>query len=43
MVNVCVIVRLTNRARMKIDHSDPMNLCEKFIAQRIKGTPGITG
>ena len=26
-----------------VGHSDPVNLCERFIAQRIKGTPGITG
>ena len=26
-----------------VGHSDPVILCGKFIAQRIKGTPGITG
>jgi len=28
---------------MKVGPSDPMILCGKVIAQRIKGTPGITG
>ncbi len=43
MVYVCLTVRLTNRAEMKVGHSDPVILCGKIIAQRIKGTPGITG
>jgi Family of unknown function (DUF6467) len=28
---------------MKVGHSDPVILCGKVIAQRIKGTLGITG
>jgi len=36
-------VRLTNQTEMKVGHSDPVILCGKIIAQRIKGTPGITG
>jgi len=28
---------------MKVGHSDPVILRGKIIAQRIKGTPGITG
>jgi len=27
----------------EVGHSDPIILYGKFIAQRIKGTPGITG
>jgi len=34
---------LTNRAGTQVGHSDPIVLCGKTIAQRIKGTPGITG
>jgi len=34
---------LTNIAGTKVGHSDPIVLCGKTIAQRIKGTPGITG
>jgi len=26
-----------------VGHSDPININGNFIAQRIKGTPGITG
>jgi len=36
-------VRLTNQTGMKIGYSDPAILCGKIVAQRIKGTPGITG
>jgi len=36
-------VRLTDLAVTKVGHSDPIILCGKVIAQRIKGTPGITG
>ncbi len=35
--------RLTSRADTKVGLSDPVVLCGKAIAQRIKGTPGITG
>ena len=43
MVCVCLTVRETPRAETKVGHSDPVTLCGKVIAQRIKGTPGITG
>ncbi len=35
--------RLTSRADTKVGLSDPAVLCGKAVAQRIKGTPGITG
>ncbi len=35
--------RLTSRADGKPGPSDPVVLCGRAIAQRIKGTPGITG
>ena len=35
--------RLTSRAGAKAGHSDPVVLNGRAIAQRIKGTPGITG
>src|SRR5574342_634030 len=35
--------RLTSRAGGKPGHSDPVVLNGRAIAQRIKGTPGITG
>ena len=35
--------RLTSRAGAKAGLSDPVALSGKAIAQRIKGTPGITG
>ncbi len=34
---------LTNEVEMKVSHRDPILLDGKIIAQRIKGTPGITG
>ncbi len=43
MTYICLTVRLTNRAEMKVGHSDPMMFRGIIIAQRIKGTPGITG
>jgi len=44
MAYVCLTVRLTNQAEIvKVGHSDPVILSGKVIAQRIKGTPGITG
>jgi len=43
MAYVCLTVRLTNQTGMKVGHSDPVVLRGKTIAQRIKGTPGITG
>ena len=36
-------MRLTSRADGKPGLSDPVALCGRAIAQRIKGTPGITG
>ena len=35
--------RHTSRSGRKLEHSDPVFLYGKDIAQRIKGTPGITG
>ena len=35
--------RHTRRAETKVGLSDPVILCGRAIAQRIKGTPGITG
>ena len=35
--------RLTSRAETKVGHSDPVVPRGRAIAQRIKGTPGITG
>jgi hypothetical protein len=43
MAKVCLTVRLTNQTGTIVGHSDPVVLCGKAIAQRIKGTPGITG
>jgi len=36
-------VRSTNLTGTKVGYSDPIILCGKIIAQRIKGTLGITG
>ena len=36
-------VRYTNQTGTKVGHSDPVALNGKAIAQRIKGTLGITG
>ena len=36
-------MRPTSRAGTKVGLSDPVALSGKAIAQRIKGTPGITG
>jgi len=35
--------KLTNLSGTKVGHSDPIIQCGMIIAQRIKGTPGITG
>ena len=43
MAEACLTVRLTSRAESKDGHSDPVVLSGRAIAQRIKGTPGITG
>ena len=39
----CLTARLTSRADTKVGHSDPAVLYGRTVAQRIKGTPGITG
>jgi Family of unknown function (DUF6467) len=39
----CLTVRPTGRAGRKLEYSDPVVLNGRAIAQRIKGTPGITG
>ena len=39
----CLTARLTGRAGTKVGFSDPVVLHGRAIAQRIKGTPGITG
>ena len=36
-------VRPTGRAGTKVGTSDPAHACGSGVAQRIKGTPGITG
>ena len=43
MAEESLTVRLTSRADTKVGHSDPVMACGSVIAQRIKGTPGITG
>ena len=43
MAKACLTARLTSRAGAKAGHSDPVVLNGRAIAQRIKGTPGITG
>ena len=42
-VKVCLTARQTSRAGTKVGLSDPVVLYGRAIAQRIKGTPGITG
>jgi hypothetical protein len=39
----CLTVRQTSRAGRKLGYSDPVVPYGRAIAQRIKGTPGITG
>ncbi len=39
----CLTARRTSRAGAKAGLSDPVVLYGRAIAQRIKGTPGITG
>ena len=43
MAQGCLTARPTSRAGRKLGHSDPVVLYGRAIAQRIKGTPGITG
>ena len=42
-VEGCLTARPTSRAGAKAGLSDPVVLYGRAIAQRIKGTPGITG
>ena len=42
-VKGCLTARQTCRADTKVGLSDPVVLYGRAIAQRIKGTPGITG
>ena len=39
----CLTARQTGRAGTKVGTSDPVPVYGRGIAQRIKGTPGITG
>ena len=43
MAKACLTARVTTRAETKVGHSDPVVPRGRAIAQRIKGTPGITG
>ena len=43
MAQARLTARLTRRAETKVGHSDPVVPRGRAIAQRIKGTPGITG
>ena len=43
MAQARLTARSTDRAGTKVGHSDPVVLYGRAIAQRIKGTPGITG
>ena len=43
MAKGCLTVRQTGRSGTKVEHSDPVVPHGRAIAQRIKGTPGITG
>ncbi len=43
MAQASLTARQTSRAGTKVGHSDPVVLYGRAIAQRIKGTPGITG
>ena len=43
MAEGCLTERPTSRSGTKVGHSDPVVPHGRAIAQRIKGTPGITG
>ena len=43
LAEACLTARLTSRAGTKVGQSDPVVLYGRAIAQRIKGTLGITG
>ena len=43
MAKAGLTARPTSRADTKVGHSDPVDALSQSIAQRIKGTLGITG
>jgi len=43
MAYACLTVRVIIQAETKVGHIDPVVLCGKAIAQKIRGTLGITG
>ena len=43
MAQGCLTERPTSRSGRKLEHSDPADVYGNSVAQRIKGTPGITG
>src|SRR5476649_1854387 len=43
MAKACLTARSTDQAETKVGQSDPVIPRGRVIAQRIKGTPGITG
>ena len=43
MLNICLTVREASQAGTEVDHTEPEFSCGRGFAQRIKGTPGITG
>jgi len=43
MAELCLTDLWTHKLETKVGHKDPIILGGKIIAQRIKGTPGITG
>ena len=43
MTQGSLTARPTSQAGTKVGHSDPAITCGSVVAQRIKGTPGITG
>ena len=43
MVEICLTERLSSQPGTKVGHSDPAFSPMKSVAQRIKGTLGITG
>ena len=43
MAKACLTARPTSRAERKLGSSDPAARRGTAVAQRIKGTPGITG
>ena len=43
MSEASLTARMTSREETKVGHSDPVVPSGRAIAQRIKGTPGITG